>query len=149
LSGNRLYLKTGAELATAFAGIKDSVTHLNLSWSDLHHKTVAELVLMNGCLPNITTVTLSVHEIQDMTQEQRYALKAIFPSVKTRDIILLEDDGFRLPPGKLSTALSLLSEVPSLQALAASAFFNHTRPTRGVIDELPVPNRLKNYLNSF
>ena len=140
---------TGDELLAALVGIPPGVTSLNLSVNGLHHKTADELAIMAASLSHITTVFISLSDIEAMTAEQRLALKNIFPRVKTKDIILLDSAGNSLPAGRKNLVVSLLGfgpkEVPSLKALSALSLIQNPGPaTPG-----PVPMGVEHYVASF
>ncbi len=182
LSNNRLHLKTAEELKTAFAAIPASVTSLNLSNNglankagpdylstvfaaipagvasldfsrhSLRSKTAEQLAFMAGSLQHITTIVLELSDIEAMTVDQRRALKNIFPRIKARDIILLDNEGNRLPAGRAELAVSLFREVPSLQALSAHCFL--TRPQPGAqaspcLGNFVVTEPVGRYLKTF
>ena len=86
-----------------------------------------------------------------MTEEQRCALKNIFPRIKTKDILLLDDAGNQLPSGRENLAVSLFGsgarEVLSLRALAALSLLRHMGQAK--VGDLEIPDSDKRYLNSF
>ncbi len=96
-----------------------------------------QLAVMAGSLQHITTVILNLYEIEAISVDQRLALKNIFPRIKARDIILLDEGGNRLPAGRAELAVSLFLEVLSLKALSAHCFLTRTQPTGAQASRYP------------
>ena len=84
-----------------------------------------------------------------MDSEQRRAMRKIFPYVEPQNIILLNDDGRPLQPGRENLALSLLGFAPrvpgSLKALCAYTVFKSGQQ----LSKEDAPEPVRKYLKAF
>lgn len=135
----------GSEVVKCIAGIRASVTSLNLSKNQLNKISADDLRLFSGHFKNIKTLELSLDEINLMTSQQRIAIRNMFSLVLTENIIVLDKEGKGLSRAAMIEASSKFFLPSTLQDLCGLSLFR--AGIKPVTDE--VDPRLLGYIRSF
>lgn len=109
----------GLGLTKAYFATPKHLTSLNLSFNPLHEISLEGLVWLKDSFAQIQTLCLSYDTVNDMSKEQRQALRAVFPNLQT--ITLVDGSGKEIDSShsiKISNLIRELGvgnpEVPSL-----------------------------------
>jgi len=145
------YKNTGVELATAFAGLPQSVTSLDLNNNGLDHLSLEDLTALENALPHIKTLCLGCFEINKMTREQWRALMKVFPGLENEEenITYKDAENCKVPITSSYSWLRDRGVVPSLKI--TSAFFASEAIKEGKISPQAVeqlPEAVTRYLQS-
>lgn len=139
----------GLGLTKAYFTTPKHVISLNLSFNSLHEISLDGLVWLKDSFAQIQTLCLSYDTVNDMSKEQRQALRAVFPNIQT--ITLVDGSGKEIDSShsvKVSNLIRELGvghpEVPSL--LNQCIFFAKNQQTN--VFNTNIPEELKESIHN-
>lgn len=136
-------------LAKAYFVTPKHVTSLNLSFNPLHHISLDGLVWLKNSFAHIQTLCLSYDTINDMSKEQRQALRAVFPNLQT--ITLVDGSGKEIDSSHSVKVSNLIRELgvgdPEVPSLLNQCIFFAKNQQRNVFNT-NIPEELKEHIHN-
>lgn len=125
------------------------VTSLNLSFNPLHQISLDGLVWLKDSFAHIQTLCLSYDTVNDMSKEQRQALRAVFPNLQT--ITLVDGNGKEIDSSHSIKVSNLIRELgvgnPEVPSLLNQCIFFAKNQQKNMFNT-NIPEELKEHIHN-